>query len=386
MIDNKYLFKLGFTKLTDLIWQAQRRVFYSYPSLHPEVGEMFKRKAENSNNIDFRIIIDPSEKNFRHGYGDISALDKIRHTNVKIYEIVNNIISFLIVDDDGFFIFPESRIFEEDGISINAARLSKIEILKIINYFFPPITIEEKNEFVNFTYDSHAEIQHELDQIVSDVEKGNQILPIHSLDEKKLEQVRKNLEVNPPLEPDLKRHIEVYTAKIQFVELSFTGVKFDVKKIPIPIEALPIKDERLIKILETKIKLFENLRNDNALWELKWINQQVNDLRNTHTVPMKKRNKRVIIFSRKSDFLLRVNELKQKVINLKIDAEKLFDTEINKAKKALSDTLTNYFKDSKPDFIQDENKIIGFVEYLISQINFPTALSFKEQIKLEFRM
>ena len=254
-----FIVKLSFKSLNDFIWNAQKRIFYSYPSLHPEIALSIKSKFENNNNLDIRVVIDPSEKNFRNGYGDIKAIDILKNF-ITIYEAENNLISFIITDDEGFFIFPESRLFEEDGKSFNAARLSRLDILKLIKHFFPPKDMFEKDELFNLTSDADVESRNELKQIVIDIDNDNFTSSIPVLNTKKFQEVRKNLEINPPLEPDLKRKIDVYTAKIQFVELSFTGVNFDVKKVSIPIEALPIKDERLINILETKIRLFENLR------------------------------------------------------------------------------------------------------------------------------
>ncbi|KAB2846513.1 MAG: hypothetical protein F9K42_11320 [Ignavibacterium sp.] len=347
-----YLIKLGFSTLKDLIIDAQKRVYFAYPSLHPEVATAIEERIKNDN-CDIRIIIDPSEKNFRQGFGDIKAVDKLRKLGVNIFEASDNLISFIISDERGYFIFPQSRILEEDGKLINAVRLSKLDILKITNYYFPPETIKEKDEFINLTSDSHQEVEEELKNIVQNIDKKNKIIFTKKLDETKLVEVRKNLEINKPLEPDIRRMIDVYTAKIQIVELSFAGVNFDVRKIPIPVEALPIRDDRLIQILETKIKLFENLRSDNALWKLKWLNNQVMELRKEYTISLKgKSNKRVIILNKKNEFLDKLVELNKEVDSLKSEALDLFDSEIEKALRTISDTLSNYLKEAKPDFVK----------------------------------
>ncbi len=382
---NHYLIKLGFSTLKDLIMDAQKRVFFAYPSLHPEVATAIEERIKKDNYCDIRIIIDPSEKNFRQGFGDIKAVDKLRDLGVSIFEASDNLISFIVSDECGYFIFPQSRILEEDGKLINAVRLSKLDILKIINYYFPPETTKEKDEFINLTSDSHQEVEEELKNIVEKIDQKDKIVVTKELDEMRLVEVRKNLELNKPLEPDIRRMIDVYTAKIQIVELSFTGVNFDVRKIPIPVEALPIKDERLIQILETKIKLFENLRSDNALWKLKWLNNQVMELRKEYTVSLKgKSNKRVIILNKKNEFLDKLVELNKEVDTLKSEALNLFDSEIKKALETISVTLSNYLKEAKPDFIQNENDITQFVKYIISQIDIPKAYEFQEQIKLSY--
>lgn len=383
-MSSEYLTKLSFGVLKDLILDARKRVYFAYPSLHPEVATAIEERIKKDN-CDIRIIIDPSEKNFRQGFGDIKAVDKLRNLGINILEASDNLISFIISDDCGYFIFPQSRILEEDGKLINAVRLSKLDILKITNYYFPPETIKEKDEFINLTSDSYQEVEEELKNIVQNIDKKDRIVFTKKLDETKLVEVRKNLELNKPLEPDIRRMIDVYTAKIQIVEVSFTGVKFDKRKIPIPVEALPIRDDRLIQILETKIKLFENLRSDNALWKLKWLNNQVEELRKEYTVSLKgKTNKRVIILNKKNEFIDKLDKLEKDVENLKREALSLFDSEIKKALETISVTLSNYLKEAKPDFIQNENDITQFVKYIISQIDIPKAHEFQEQIKLTY--
>ena len=98
---------------------------------------------------------------------------------------------------------------------------------------------------------------------------------------------------------------------------------------------------------------------------------------------MKQRKKRVIILSKKNDFHSKISALKQKVEELQKSVEKLFKIEIDKAINGLTETLGQYFKQSKPDFLEDDSKINDFIDYIISKINFPSASSFKDQIKLE---
>ena len=141
-MNNNYLIKLSFAKLGELILNAEKRIYYAYPSIHPEVTDVILRNIESGKKCDIRVLIDPTEKNFRHGFGDIKAVDKLRNIGVKVFEIEDNLVSFIITDDSGYFIFPQSRILEEDGKLINAVRLSKLDILKIVNYYFPPETIK----------------------------------------------------------------------------------------------------------------------------------------------------------------------------------------------------------------------------------------------------
>jgi predicted phage-related endonuclease len=65
-----------------------------------------------------------------------------------------------------------------------------------------------------------------------------------------------------------------------------------------------------------------------------------------------KSNKRVIILNKKNEFLDKLVELNKEVDSLKSEALDLFDSEIEKALRTISDTLSNYLKEAKPDFVK----------------------------------
>ena len=140
---------------------------------------------------------------------------------------------------------------------------------KIIAYYFPPKTPQEKSDFENTLIDLSESTKKELSSI-ADTVLNNQIEPFAMrLNRDKLKSVVENLEANPPLQPDIKRKIDTYTTKVQFVELKFIGANFHNKKVNIPTEALPYKDAAIKNSLETKLSLFTEIENNSDIQKFK---------------------------------------------------------------------------------------------------------------------
>src|SRR5690606_7342754 len=128
-------------------------------------------------------------------------------------------------------------------------------------------------------------------------------IKLSNIDEKQLERTRKNLKLNPALQPDLKRRINTYTAKIQFVELNSVGSNFHTAKVNIPNSALPFRDAELKKSLEAKLNLFDDIKDNQDFEKFNQIKHMVEALRSRQKqsdsadsilMPIKCRNKSVI--------------------------------------------------------------------------------------------
>jgi hypothetical protein len=379
----EYLLKLGFSLLIDLISSATKRIYYSYPSIHVEVADALLRVANS--NVDIRVLIDASEKNFRNGYGNIAAVDILKGKGVQINELSNNLVSFLIVDELGYYIFPESRIFEEDGKSINAVLMSPIEVIKIIAHFFPPKSESEKNDLMQITANIAIDYKTQVNELLTNIDSSKEGQIVKPLNEIKFEETRKCLIANPPIEPDLKRKINIYTAKIQFVEMKFPGVNFDVIKIPLPTEAIPIKDEKLLHLLETRLRLFDNLRTNpnNSLWKIKALKKKLDSIRNDYTIPLTSRSKRIVLINQKEKLKEELESLSKSVDSFKKDVEMLFKKEIESARNGLIENLTSFLKANPVENVKNSD-VKDYVEYIVAGIKFPAPDSLKNEIKMEY--
>jgi len=384
-MSNNFIFALDYQKLVKKILNATMRIYYCVPNVHEEVAHALEAAAERVEDI--RVIIDPSEDTFRNGFGDIKAIDILKKAGVQLFEESNNMVSFIIVDDEGYFIFPQSRIYAEEGAGSNAVRMNALIAHKVLLHYFPPNSEGEKQEYrdaivraYETTNNDFAESAKEVDEIV-----GNGC--IERLDEERLSTVRMNLDLNPPVHPDLKRQINTYTSKIQFLEIKFTGVNFHIAKINISNKILPFKDSELKRKLETKLRLFDHEFNSNPLNEL---HEELDKLKNEKLTRVASRDKHVFRVADKQQIKAKLEDLQNKASKLEGQFAEEIDRQILDTKEILRRELCTFFYDNPPDDVKGyseeikKRKIDDDVSKTISKIKFLDAAQILKRVDLKF--
>lgn len=161
--------------------------------------------------------------------------------------------------------FPTSRTFESlyDETITNAVKLDELSATTLLFSFFPsdvPALQEDREKLVLEAFNRSANLLKEaserLDESTIEAMSGD-------FDEEKFEEIQKNIEANPVQSPDLKREIEVYTTKIQFVELKFENGKITNRRVKIPPKVMPFQSDELKRILESSLRVFnKNVENE----------------------------------------------------------------------------------------------------------------------------
>ena len=70
--------------------------------------------------------------------------------------------------------------------------------------------------------------------------------------------IQEAIKLDPPLAPNLQRKIKTYNAKVQLAELRFSGGRIQNMLVEFPKKGLPIQDEKLKELLQSRIKLINN--------------------------------------------------------------------------------------------------------------------------------
>ncbi len=109
---------------------------------------------------------------------------------------------------------------------------------------------------------------------------NDQIALVEDLSRERVNEVLDDLKRNPPLNPDFKRIVEIYSNKFQYVKLQFEGgANLKNRKIKLPSKALPIADANLKKRLETKLNLFSQVSEKDSFAALNEINERYTIIR-----------------------------------------------------------------------------------------------------------
>ena len=212
------------------------------------------------------------------------------------------------------------------------------------------------------------------------------------LDHEVFEKISQNLKVNPPIEPDLKRAIEIYNLKVQFVELKFENGKIKGRRVPLPKKALPFESPELKRILEAGLKIFvDDEENSKHTFELySSIQDDVKEIRERYLIPITCRpDKSILDKQKKAEFLIAIEKINKKIKEAKAKLIDDIDIEIVKAKDRLGLELYYFFIKNPPDKIKMnfpkerwESKCDDYVRDLIKNMKFPDPIKMVEEMKL----
>lgn len=131
---DRFIERFDITNFGRLISDATNKIFISIPNVHGELAKELLEAKQRISNI--KIVVDCSEDSFRNGYGRADSIECLEAAGIEIFESQKNRVSFIICDEKGYFIFPESRIFVHGDVGNNAVKMDPISQLHLISYFF----------------------------------------------------------------------------------------------------------------------------------------------------------------------------------------------------------------------------------------------------------
>ncbi|MFZ5431895.1 MAG: hypothetical protein ACOZDD_16860 [Bacteroidota bacterium] len=387
---------MGFIKnidsaqLNQILSGASQRIILALPGIFVKTAnEIIKKYQAGFSNI--KVIINCSENIIRQGYGEISAIDELKKAGVPIYNQPDNLVSFVVVDNQGYFLFPQSRIFLEESHHVNnAIPMDPFSLEQLIGIFFPPVKGDEKqfeDKLSNALILSSERIK-DTGAILKESAK----LKVKPLDEKTYNPVKTAIQANPPTHPDLKRELEYYTTNFLWIELKFKGANISTKTISIPKHVLPINSEDLRRKISSQLKLFENIESTTWYFKLKSISNEVNLLRKKYLNPIKaKDGKNIAKKSNLSKFREEIESIQEKILSTTNEVEKRISDEITKTKDRFTIVLSEHFKKNPTEELKntpskDRNRVReDFVNYLVSNIQFPEANELLSSFSLSFQ-
>ena len=390
-MNQEFILHIGFNEITDLISNAKNFIFLSLPNIHDEVCESLI-SYKNENNINgIKILLDNSESNYRNGFGDIKAVKKLKKANIDIYELKENLVSFIICDDIGYYLFPQSRIFSSDtDLSSNAVLIDPVSVIRLKNYFSPNSLNVEKDEIENQIIESIAKVKEYIQNAANDLDQ-KKAFQINTLDEAAIEEVRNSLDKNPPLHPDLQRQIKTYITKVQFVELTFEGANLHTKDVIIPPKALPFKDENIKKKLNTKMKLFSNIDEKKGFERFTELKAKIEKIRNNYLQPLTcRKDKSVIKIEDKESVIKEIKEIENEIPEVNEAIKEFIQTEILTSKKLIQIELDTFLTENPPENFKNysENTLKestkDAVNKIIHHIKFPEPDQILNKISIKY--
>lgn len=382
-----YLKLITYNEITSLALDAKDELIISMPNLFDDLCETICECAKRVNDV--RVIVDNSEESYRNGYGEIKGIAKLKKNGITVYNLKGNLVSFIISDNKGYYLFPHSRIFSaEKDLLYNAVRIDPLSIVILKSKFFNSIDQRQKYEIKEEIMACGDEFLHELADMVENDEITEGI-KINELKTSEIEAVNEQLLLNPPGNPDLKRQIQVYTTKVQFAEFIFDGANIISTEVKIPPGALPFKNAEIKKKLKTKMKIFDNPDAALNMYDFAKFRREIDGLRREYLIPISSRKgKSVIKRENKPVFMQEMDRLATMLKELNNELLLIIDFEIEKSKKTIEKELRDFYSSNIPDHLLSrkgkelEESIRREAEKTLNAIEFPFAGEMIKNMKL----
>ena len=389
----KYFRSLTQKDLATLIRSTERELFVSLPLFHGEIADaIMSIHRDSEKKIDIHILVDFDAKTFRQGYGEIKSFEQLIKEGIEIKTLNDNRISFIIVDDKGYYLFIESRsLIPADKETINAVRADPVSIVRLKQFFFgKSIKMNYQDELENaiidegLLLDKAKEMEHHL-------------APVAAISQKAIKTVSNDLKSNPPLNPDYKRIVEFYSNKFQYVKLKFNGSNLQHRKIELPPRVLPVADTELKKRLETKLNLFEQEFINETFSSIQELKDQLNEIREKYLTKVKSRDESLLDKNRKTAFNEAVKDQRAKIETVKTKCLVNIGKQIKLTSERLIDNLADFLAENpkvlfpkhkhlwenNEEYIKDASKEEAM--NIVTKIKWPKAHDLLDELSIELQ-
>ena len=382
----RFIETLDYSKLLSLIFETKHNINVSLPGIDEELADAL---IQINDKVTVNVLFDNSEESIRNGYGDLKGIDKLKEAGVHLKECNGNLVSFIISDEQGYFLFPQSKIFSAEPVGPNAVKIDPVTIQLLLLHFFP--SDEISNKIITNQSDAITESVSHFQHAYKEIDEHGTNTSSINFDEKKYNDIKKRLLFDPPFAPDLQRRINTYQAKVQFIELKFVGGNIESKIAQLPKKALPINSTELKQLLMTRIKMFQDISKNPKYIEFQKFKKKVEDLREKYLIPITCRPaKSIIKFEEKEKFKIELESLQKEAANLNEILCEMLEKEKMNTKKIVKSELVTFFNNNPPeevltfkDKIVKQDKVNEIIETIIVSIKFPEVKKLIENISIK---
>lgn len=306
-----------FTALTlddiaDRILKARSQVVYAAPGLTDAIAAALIHAAGRLRPSQVKVVLDPSPKTCRLGFGQIEALEHLQKAGLAVGEAVGLRIGCVCVDGEGWIFAPTPLLIEtgpRSQATPNAVRAEAEQVARLVEAVAPeplPLTPVEP-------------------EIGTAPITPNQI-----------KETQQSLEANPPRQFDISRLENVFNAAIEFVEIKLTGLQIQRRTVRLPAELLmAIGDEDVGSRLEATYRL---IGGESELAGTK-LRERLDKLRERYLADTSGYGK-VILRAKRPDFEKKVEALQDAVAEHQEMVRERLDKEIKNSREKLVTWLT----------------------------------------------
>ncbi|AXJ01229.1 hypothetical protein CYPRO_1979 [Cyclonatronum proteinivorum] len=381
--------------LNEFIRKTKKQLLLCLPALHKQTAQALLELNQRRSSPDIRLIIDFDSETLRRGHGDFESIAMLREAGIPMQTMPKNRISFIISDDTGYYLFTESRILASGETPyLNAVAIDRINLLKMMYFFFKTVTPQELIINVKKTMEAEREMadySHILVLMQAELKKSNPIT------DEKFEEVKKDIEKNPPLKPDFRRIVDFYSNKFQYVKLKFEGGNIKYKKVTIPKDALPINNSDLKNKLESKLNVFNKGVIDKYFQPLNEFQKGLSKIREVYLSKMPSRDESLLKVEDKIKFEIEIEKMKARLHHVGNELVFGLFNQVNEVKEDFSTELRAFLEENKEKILKERFKIYkndkermsyfinDYLQNIINKIKWPKIPELIDRMMLTVR-
>ncbi len=370
---------LNAKRIAQLISSTRERVCYVAPGVHLAVADSLCDAWKRLPTGAVDVSVDVDERVLRMGYGQIEAVERLRVVGVKLRHSPGLRTAVLIVDDHGFVFTPTALYLEREPQSDetpNAIRLSPEQMEQTLIRLSPgahQLALQK------------AQSTQEREAIEATIiETGTLVVQ-----DNQVKAVQNRLEAAPPANFDVARQVQVYTAYIQYVEISLTGAAIERRRIQIPEALQSIGDAKKLK---GKLKTTFDLIDKESALSSKHLEDELATIRKNLTRSLGKHFGRVVLRAVIPILEKRINALRDKVNSHKEKLQTKLQNNLNKSKQQVANYYFPLVKETPPDAMigtfpsMRDDEIRAFIDSELSAV-FPSAehIAQKMELRIDYK-
>jgi hypothetical protein len=321
------------------------------------------------------VCLDFDERVLRMGFGTLEALKVLRGAGIEVRSAPGLRTGILVVDDAGLIFTPTALYLEADTSHVdapNAMRLNREQAQEARARLSPA---------AKMLAIALAKDPSEKNRIAA------QAVEVESspISDESVARVEASLAEAPPIEFDVARQVRVFTAYLQYVELSLTGAAVQRKRITIPSS---IQKLGAGVAIEGRLKTTFDLIERKGELSSKALEDELNAIRRDFTPSLGRDHGRVILKAAKPRFEKRLADLEKKIAAHQQEVQAKLQQNLDESKQQIIDHYVPLVVSDPPDAMRGQFSRCGSEEarrWLCGELDrvFPRADSLLQSIRLE---
>ena len=281
---------------------AEYSVCYAAPGIQLEPATAMAEVAARIGPKLVTVCLDFDERVMRMGFGDLAAVKVLRDAKISVSSTPGLRTGLVIADHQGYLFTPTALYLEAENRPAeapNAMRLSKDQVSEALSRLSPAakaIAIA-----MSKTEEERERIRNQAVEVPS--------APVADC---AIQQVERRLTEAPPARFDVARQVRVFSAYLQYVELSLTGAAIQRHRLAIPPSIQKLGGA---KDLEGRLRTTFDLIEKGGKLSSKALEDRLNEIRKNFTPSLGKDHGRVVLKAAKS-------HLDEKLRKFQTDLEK----------------------------------------------------------------